>query len=54
MPLSSLPMKSFLSYAAACKLTEKELHHFRTAPQVFRILYSYSRFSETLVGKNHA
>ena len=53
MPLSSLPMKSFLSYAAACKLIEKELH-FRTALQVFRILYNYSRYSETLVGKNHA
>ena len=31
IPLSSLSMKSFLSYVVACNFTEKELHHFRMA-----------------------
>ena len=34
IPLSSLPMTSFLSYVVACNFTEKELHHFRTAVKV--------------------
>ena len=34
--LSSLPMKSFLSYVVACDFTEKELHHFRMALKVFQ------------------
>ena len=36
IPLSSLPMKSFLSYVIACAFTEKELHHIRTALKVFQ------------------
>ena len=34
--LSSLPMKSFLSYAVACDFNEKELPHFRIALKVFQ------------------
>ena len=34
--LSSVPMKSFLSYVVACDFTEKELHHFRAALKVFQ------------------
>ena len=28
IPLSSLPVKSYLCYVAACNFTEKQLHHF--------------------------
>ena len=54
MPLSSLPMKSFLSYVAACDFTENKLHHFLRLLKFFRILYNYSRYSVTLVEKSHA
>ena len=36
MPLSSLPMKSFLSYVAACDFTENKLHHICAALKVFQ------------------
>ena len=36
MPLSSLPMKSFLSYLVASDFTEKELQHICTALKVFQ------------------
>ena len=35
IPLSSLSMKSILSYVVACNFTEKELHDFRITLKVF-------------------
>ena len=50
-PLSSPPMKSFLSYVVACNFTEKELVPLF---KFLRILHSYSRYSVTLHEKSHA